>query len=93
MPLLIDARIAAALALDDAAHQVLRHIIGGGMPGDQRVEIAIGVETGHALVLVRKRPTPRRQRDQNSCKANIANHVGSRVFGMRGLSSGTSATL
>ena len=46
------ARISAALALDHAAHQVHRHIVGGGMPGDQRIEIiAVGVEASHALVL------------------------------------------
>ena len=42
------AGIAAAFAADHAAHQVLGQVIGGGMAGNEAVEIAIGVE--HAIV-------------------------------------------
>jgi hypothetical protein len=33
----------AALTLDDTANERFWNVVGGSMPGDQRVEIAVGV--------------------------------------------------
>src|SRR5674476_579149 len=87
------ARIAAAFALDDTAHQVFRQIIGSGVPGDQAVEIAVGVEPGHALVFCGSDRGRGGERNQKSCNAYFANHVVSGFFGMPCFSLGTPATL
>ncbi len=77
-----DARIAAAFALDNAANQIFRNIVGGGVPGDQRVEITTGIEAGDAQVFGGSGRCGHGQRDANSCDADFANHVGSEFWGM-----------
>jgi len=74
-----DTRIASALALDHAAHQFFRQVVGGGMAGNQRIEIAVGIEPRHAQVLCGSGRGG--ERDQNGCNANFANHVGSGFWG------------
>jgi hypothetical protein len=39
-----DTRIAAALTPNNTAHHALWNVVGGRMPGDKRIEIAVGVE-------------------------------------------------
>src|SRR5512141_2016080 len=73
------ARSTAALALDDAADQILRDMVGGGMARDQRVELAVGIKAGEPLVLGES-DRYGDKRGQNRGKAKFANHVSSGFF-------------
>ncbi len=73
-----DARVTAALAADHAAHQLLRHAIGGRLTGDQRIEIAVGIERcGVAAMLCGNGRYGSGERKQSRCNKKMANHVGS----------------
>ena len=73
------ARIAAALALDDPANQLLRDIVGCGMLGDERIKIAVGVDHGDAFFRAGERRASKRNHDRG--EAETASHVSSTFKG------------
>jgi hypothetical protein len=88
-------RIASTLTLDNAAYQIFRHVVRGGMAGDQCIKIAVGIETRDTLLLRECRRGGKHNQNRRECE--FANHSGSGlqmcVVGKRGFSFETQATL
>src|SRR6185437_7892949 len=73
------ARIAAAFALDDTAHEIFRHAFRRGMTLDHGVELAVGRDRGAVTGLrrVERRPQGKRER----AESDFADHGISEFWG------------